>query len=70
LLNDAMAKPALTGSAHTLSFEKLSAVDFERLCLWLVTREGFERAEHLGEAGNEQGRDVVAWKNGRRFAFQ
>jgi tetratricopeptide (TPR) repeat protein len=65
-----MSKPVLTGTAHPLPFERLSPLDFERLCLWLVTHEGFERAEHLGEAGNEQGRDVVAWKDGRRFAFQ
>ena len=28
-------------------------------CLWLVEREGFERAEHLGAAGSEQGREGV-----------
>ena len=65
-----MARPVRTGTAHTLSFEKLSPLDFERLCLWLVQYEGYERAEHLGEAGGEEGRDVVAWKNGRRVVFQ
>ena len=69
-LNRTMAKPALTATAHTLPFEKLSALDFERLCLWLVRAESFERAEHPGEAGGEGGRDVVAWKDGRRFVFQ
>src|SRR5215210_4933340 len=64
------SKPRLTGIAHTLPFEKLAPLDFERLCLWLVRREGFTRAEHLGEAGSEQGRDVVAWKDGRRVVFQ
>jgi len=64
------SKPVLTGSSHTLPFEKLAPVDFERLCLWLVIREGYSRAEHLGEAGSEGGRDVVAWKDGRRFVFQ
>jgi hypothetical protein len=29
------------------------ARDFERLCLWLVEREGYERAEHLVAAGSE-----------------
>jgi len=33
------AKPIRTGSSHTLSFEKLAPLDFERLCLWLVSRE-------------------------------
>jgi tetratricopeptide (TPR) repeat protein len=63
-------KPPVTGAAHTLPFEKLSPLDFERLCLWLVEAEGYTNAEHLGEAGSEQGRDVVAWKDGRRVAFQ
>ena len=64
------SKPALTGTSHTLPFEKLAPLDFERLCLWLVQREGYARAEHLGEAGSEGGRDVVAWKDGRRVVFQ
>src|SRR6476659_6658074 len=63
-------KPLITGTAHTLPFDKLAPVDFERLCLWLVQREGYTRAEHLGEAGSENGRDVVAWKDERRFVFQ
>jgi hypothetical protein len=63
-------KPLLTGTSHPLPFEQLAPLDFERLCLWLVRREGWERAEHLGEAGSEGGRDVVAWKDGQRFVFQ
>ena len=27
--------------------------DLERLCLWLVRRQGFERAEYLGAADSE-----------------
>jgi hypothetical protein len=46
------SKPWATGQAHTLPFDKLSAEAFERLTLWLVRREGFERAQHLGEAGS------------------
>ncbi len=53
-----------------LPLDLLSPADFERLCLWLVRREGFEAVEHLGEAGSEQGRDLVARRDGRRFAFQ
>ena len=63
-------KPPVTGTAHTLPFDRLSPRDFERLCLWLVRREGYERAEHLGAAGSEQGRDVVAWREGKLWAFQ
>jgi hypothetical protein len=41
-------QPPLTRTTHTLPFGKLSARDFERLCLWLDEREGSQRAEHLG----------------------
>ena len=64
------SKHPITGTTHTLPFDKLSPRDFERLCLWLVQREGYGRAEHLGAAGSEQGRDVVAWRDGRLWAFQ
>ncbi len=66
----AIDKPRMTGGSHPLPFEKLAPLEFERLCLWLVRREGYERAEHLGEAGSEQGRDVLAWKDGQRVVFQ
>ncbi len=59
-----MTKPPITATKHVLPFSSLSPVDFERLCLWLVEREGFERAQHLGLAGSEQGRDVVAYRPG------
>ena len=64
------SQPSITGTTHTLPFDKLSPRDFERLCLWLVEREGYERSEHLGAAGSEQGRDIVAWREGRLWAFQ
>jgi len=73
-------QPSITGTTHTLPFDRLSPRDFERLCLWLIEREepalpvpsaaegslskGYERAEHLGAAGSEQGRDIVAWREG------
>jgi HJR/Mrr/RecB family endonuclease len=60
----------VTRTTHTLPFDKLSPRDFERLRLWLVEREGYERAEHLGAAGSEQGRDIVAWREGALWAFQ
>ena len=55
-----MIQIAITGTSHTLPFDKFSPRDFERLCLWLVEREEYERAEHLGAAGSKQGRDIVA----------
>ncbi|MDX1996785.1 MAG: restriction endonuclease [Thermoanaerobaculia bacterium] len=60
----------MTGNFHVLPFEALSPQKFEEMCLWLVLREGYENAEYLGEAGGEQGRDVVAWRGGRRVVFQ
>jgi HJR/Mrr/RecB family endonuclease len=35
-----------------------------------VQREGYERAEHLGAAGSEQGCDIAAWREGALWAFQ
>jgi hypothetical protein len=64
------SQPAITRTTHTLPFDELSPRDFERLCPWLVEREGYERAEHLGAAGSEQGRDIVAWREGKLWAFQ
>jgi hypothetical protein len=69
-------KPTITGTTHTLPFHQLSPHHFERLCLWLVEREGFDRTEHLGAAGSEQGRDTIAraeglalyWRMRNRFA--
>ena len=65
-----MSKPIWTGSSHQLAFDKLSPREFERLCLWLVVREGFERAAHFGAAGSDEGQDVVAYSNGDRWVFQ
>ncbi len=53
-----------------LPFDQLSPADFERLCLWLARREGFEDIEYLGETGSEQGRDLLARRADRRFTFQ
>lgn len=64
------SKPAITATTRTSPFHQLSLRDFERMCLWLVQREGFERAEHLGAVTSEQGRDVVAWHGGERWTFQ
>ncbi len=49
----------MTGGAHRLPFGQLDPLKFEELCLWLVRREGYEQAEHLGQSGSEQGRDIV-----------
>lgn len=54
-----MTKPAVTGTTHPLPFDRLSADDFERLCLWLLEREGFEHVQHLGAAGKDRGWDVI-----------
>jgi hypothetical protein len=48
------SQPPITGTTRTLPLDRLSPGDFERLCLWLIEREGYERAEHLDVAGSEQ----------------
>ena len=57
-----MAKPSVTKGTHILPYGELSPAEFERLCLWLVERKGYLRPEHLGAAGSEQGRDVIAYR--------
>jgi tetratricopeptide (TPR) repeat protein len=57
-----MTKPSITKGTHLLPYGELSPADFERLCLWLVERKGYLRPEALGVAGNEQGRDVIAYR--------
>jgi hypothetical protein len=57
-----MKKPRVTKTNHLLPLGEVSPAQFERLCLWLVEREGYRRPEHLGEAGSEQGRDVIAYR--------
>ena len=56
-----MKKPGITKTNHLLYFGELYPAQFERLCLWLVKNERYLRPEHLGEAGSEQGRDVIAY---------
>ena len=57
-----MSKPPIYSTNKPLPFNDLSPLEFERMCLWLVEREGYLRPQHLGEGGSEQGRDVVAYK--------
>ncbi|WP_339730731.1 restriction endonuclease [uncultured Gimesia sp.] len=64
------SKPAVTGTTHILPYSELSPADFERMCLWLALREGYEEAEHLGAAGNEQGRDILLRLEENQWAMQ
>jgi hypothetical protein len=57
-----MSKPKTTANNHILPFGRLGAEDFERLTLWLVRAEGYVDIEHYGAGGNEQGRDIRAYK--------
>ena len=65
-----MTKPPIITTNKLLPFDALEPAEFERMCLWLVKREGYEGIEHLGAAGQEQGRDIVAWREGAQWAFQ
>jgi hypothetical protein len=42
----AQSQPPITRTTHALPFDELSPRDFERLGLWLVEREGYQRAGH------------------------
>jgi len=57
-----VTKLRITSTNKPLPFGDLSPLEFERMCLWLAEREGYLRPQHLGEAGSEQGRDVVAYR--------
>jgi hypothetical protein len=57
-------KPSIITTRKLLPFDALEPLEFERLSLWLIEREGYLRPQHLGGAGSEQGRDVVAYKKG------
>ena len=48
------SQPPITRTTHTLPFDKLSPRDFERLCLWLVEREGYQRAELVPQDPNDE----------------
>lgn len=63
-------RPSISATRHPLPFRALTPRDFERLCYELVVREGYTAAEHLGAAGADGGRDIVAFKDGGRVAFQ
>jgi hypothetical protein len=43
------SKPYIYRTTQTLPFDKLSPRDFERLCLWMVEREGYLRCRELTE---------------------
>ena len=60
----------MTRTQHLLPFDRLSPADFERLCLWLVRRDGYEQVEHVGLSGMDKGCDLVARRNGRQIGFQ
>src|SRR5262245_19057990 len=65
-----MNGPQATATNHVLPFDKLSADDFERLCLWLITDLAFTNVQHLGDAGSDMGRDLVAERDGHQWVFQ
>lgn len=64
------ARPRVPRTTQVLPFLGLSPADFERLCLALVGREGYERVEHVGLTGRDDGCDLVAFRQGRRVVFQ
>jgi WD40 repeat protein len=63
-------RPPPTSTEHELPFERLSPRDFERLCLALVTEEGYASVRHPGASGTDRGIDLAARRDGREIAFQ
>ena len=57
-----MPKPSIPSTNKLLPYNQLSPAEFERLCLWVIEREGYEKLQYLGEAGSDQGRDITAVK--------
>ena len=68
--DEARVRPDITGTKHPLPFDRLSPLDFERLCLWLAHRQGFGDLEHWGALGSDFGCDVLASRDGKKWAFQ
>src|SRR5689334_19802022 len=58
-----MDKPKVIRTIKPLPFSSLSPDDFERLSLWLVELEGYERPQHVGAGGSDDGRDISALKS-------
>jgi hypothetical protein len=63
-------KPTITQTTRPLPFDQLPWDDFERLCLMLLPRMGFENPQHYGAAGGERGRDIVAHRDGELWYVQ
>ncbi len=66
------SQPPLGTTQHPLRFGDLSAADFERMCLGLLQLESdeWQQVQHYGQAGNDQGRDLMASRNGARWVVQ
>jgi|GEM_PF-1764589 len=64
------SRPPITGTEHPLPFDQLDPRAFERLCLGLLQREGYDPVDDLGAAGADGGVDLVAWQQGLPTAVQ
>ena len=62
----------ISTTQHAMRFGDLSAADFERLCLGLLENlpDEWQQVQHYGQAGSDEGRDIVAERNGARWAVQ
>jgi hypothetical protein len=56
-------KPPIMSTKKPLPFYDLSPMEFERMCPWLVERQGYLRPQHLGESGSDRERDVVGYRS-------
>ena len=64
--------PPIHTTQHALRFGDLPPGDFERLCLGLLQSESgeWQQVQHYGQAGNDQGRDLLAQRHGQRWVVQ
>jgi len=54
-------RPLVLSAEYELPFSQLSWEQFERLCLRLIRRRGYQHPEHLGRGGADGGCDIRAW---------
>jgi hypothetical protein len=63
--------PPIHTTQHPLRFGDLPPADFERLCLGLLQSEAeWRQVQHSGQAGSDEGRDIVTERNGQRWVVQ
>ena len=61
--------PTNKSESGKISINKMTGVEFEEFCTNLLSKNGFTNVIHTG-GPNDQGADIVATKDGIKYAFQ